>query len=231
MGRRILTSALGALLLVSAPAAAQQEKTIDVVGDSALSARNDTARIAVSTEGRRPTSRAALGLAAARMRGVLARVRARGIESRDIRTRFVNVGRVRVGPRGARRIAYVARNSVSITIRDVGTVGRVLDAAAAGGASGIGGPSFFIADTRALYRAALVAAFDVARTKAEELAARSGVTLGPAVSIREEGFESSGDGSGFDEQAGGVAPGRPRTPVSPGRTRVGARVFVRFAIE
>lgn len=230
MGRRI-PLALCALLLWAAPAAAQQE-TIDVVGDSSLSAKNDTARIAVGTKGRRPTQRAALGVAAARMRRIVARVKALGVEAGDIKTRFVNVSRLRVGPKGDKRIVYLASNSVTITIRDVGTVGRVIDAAS-GGASGLGGPSFFIADTRALYREALVTAFDVARQKAEDLAARAGRTLGPVVSIREFGFEVAPDeDSGFEEGAAVGAPqARPRTPVSPGSSRVSAGVFVRFALE
>ena len=224
-----------ALAICAPPAAAQGQDTIDVVGDSSLAAANDTARIAVSTAARRPSSRAAPGVAAARMRRVLQRVRALGIESREVRTRFVNVRRTRVGPKGRQQIAYVARNSVGITIRDVELTGRVIDAAASGGADAIGGPSFFIADSRALYRQALVAAFDVARIKAEELAAQAGVTLGPAVSIREEGFESTDDSSGFGQAQPVSAPDagarRRRTPVRPGRTRVGALVFVRFAIE
>jgi hypothetical protein len=233
MGRRIPVVALCALLLWAAPAAAQQE-TVDVVGDASLSAKNDTARIAVGTRGRRPTPRAALGVAATRMRRVVARVKALGVESRDIRTRFVNVTGLKAGPKGDKRLVYLASNSVAITIRDVDTVGRVIDAAASGGASGIGGPSFFVADTRALYRQALVAAFEVARQKAQDLANQAGRTLGPAVSIRESGFEAAPEeDSGFEEQGGaGVgAPARPRTPVSPGTTRVSAGVFVRFALE
>lgn len=225
---RMLAAAMAALALGAAPAAAQ-EQTIDVVGDASLSAANDTARIAVSTTARRPSSRAALAVAAARMRRVLARVRALGVEGRDIRTRFVNVSRRRVGPKGAQRTAYVAGNSVSITIREVELTGRVIDAAAAGGASGIGGPSFFVADTRALYREALVAAFDVARQKAEDLAARSGRTLGPAVSIREEGFEAADESGDFAGGQGLAAPVERRTPIRPGRTKVGAVVFVRFS--
>lgn len=233
MRRAILALLLG-LLAASATPALAQEQTVDVVGDASLGARNDTARLAIGTRARRPTPRAALSVAAARMRRVLARVRALGVESRDIETRFVNVIRVRVGPKGRRRTAHLASSSVAVTIRDVAIVGRVIDAAAAGGASGIGGPSFFVADTRALYRQALVAAFEVARQKAQDLAAQAGRTLGPAVSIREEGFETSvEDDAGFGGAIGapqGRRPGR-RTPIRPGTTRVRAGLFVSFALE
>jgi uncharacterized protein len=231
--KRLAASLLLGLLAAGATPALAQEQTIDVVGDASLTARNDTARIAVSTRGRRPTSRAALSVAAVRMRRVLARVRVLGVESRDVETRFVNVGRTNVAPKGRpRRIAFVAVNSVAITVRDVALVGRVVDAAAAGGASGIGGPSFFVADARALYRQALVAAFEVARGKAQDLATQAGRTLGPAVNIREEGFETP-----TEEDSGAGLIGAPRrgrrapTPVRPGTTRVRAAVFVSFALE
>jgi uncharacterized protein YggE len=221
------------LALHVAPAQAQTDvQGISVEGSASRQVPNETGRFTASVAARRRSAAAALAATARRTRRVLAQLTALGIERRDTRTSSVAVDRVfRRDPktRRTRLVGYRASNSVRVTIRDLSKAGAAIDAAVRAGASGIGRLTFFPADTDAIYREVLGEAFDDARAKAELLAARAGVTLGPARFIsegRDEFFDSGGGGS----ERGAALPDAP-TPVRPGRTTVEASVSVLFDIS
>lgn len=216
--------------LALAPQAAKAQRTISVTGDASLTAANDAARISFSVDATRGTRRAALATASGRLRRVLAALRRRAVVSRDLRTGSVGLRRLTVR-RGQRRIIrYRARSGVRAVLRDASRAGLVLDAAVAAGATVTSGPTFFIADSNAFFRRALVAAFRDARQKATALAAEAGLPLGRPISVRESTFEgepTQGEGQpvrGNPEKRRAEAP----TPTEPGRSRVDAEVFVVF---
>ena len=82
-------------------------------------------------------------------------------------------------------IIYQVDNSVIVTLRDIESVGKVLDAVVQAGANSINSVEFDIADkTEALSRAREAAVQD-AKGKAEELASAAGVELGEVQTISE----------------------------------------------
>lgn len=224
---RLLPLLALAALALPATAAGQSQRTISVTGDASLTARNDTARVSFGVEVRRSTSTAALDASSARLRRVIAALRAAGVGSADLQTRAIRVGRLR-GARGKPLHRFAARGGVRAVIRDVSRTGAAVDAAVRAGATSTDGPSFFVSDPKALFRRALVAAFRDARAKASQLAAEAGLVLGQAISIQEGDFQGGGT------QQGQSAPveGRPRRkkppPVRPGASRVEASVSVVF---
>ena len=156
--------------------------------------------------------------------------RATGVAREDSRSDVVSLERLR--SRRTRRVSYVARNAVRVTVRRLAGAGTLVDRAVGAGATSVDGPSFAVANAQEVYRRTLAAAFAEARRKAERLAAEAGVTLGPPLHIRESGFDQfgSGDERGSDAlgqtQAAEVA-----TPVAPGRTRITASVAVTFDVR
>lgn len=230
--------AVACLALLAPPAAAQDLElpelddpvssvtpSIKTLGEASIVARNDAARVTFAMAARRRTGPAALAVSARKARRVIARLRAGGVEAADIRTLAVRLTRYR---RKGRVLYAVARNTIRVTVRDVGRVGPLIDAAVSAGATGVDGPSFFISDPKALYRRALLAAFDDAEAKARALADRAGVTLGTPMTIT-EGIDletSFGGGGRSEDQSGGG-----RTPTRPGRSTVTAAVTVVFALE
>lgn len=225
--------AIGCVLAASllAPGAAHAQapaRTLSVTGEATLRATNDTARIGFGVEGRGALRSVALRRSSAHLRRVLARLRQLGVAEADLRTRVVRVV-PRRDRRGRRLRGYIASGGVTAVIRDVGQTGAVVDAAVEAGAASVDGPRFFIDDRRALVRRALTLAFRDARSKAAELAAEAGLTLGQAISIRESTFVASdtdfaGGGLGRDEAQ---APARP-APTRPGRSQVFGTVYVVF---
>ncbi|MDQ5807322.1 MAG: SIMPL domain-containing protein [Actinomycetota bacterium] len=223
--------------LVAAPPASAQEsddspppRTITVAGSGSLFADNDIATFSLGVTTRRDTARAALSANSIVMRNVRGAVRNAGVEPRDLETSVVSLGRRTIGPRKRRRTVYLARNAVTVTIRDLDRAGEIVDAAVGAGATNVFGPEFDLADPQAIYRDALALAFADARAKAERLAREAGLTLGPALRIQESGVQTDGDESfrtsGEDESGGG---GVAQPPISRGRTRVSADVAVVFA--
>jgi uncharacterized protein len=218
----------GLLLFVPAANAQSPTRTISVTGDAVLAAANDTARLSFGVEARGATRPVALRNSSARLRRVLAALDGQGVADRDLRTRAVSVTRRR-DRRGRKLRGYLARGGVTAVVRDVTETGAVVDAAVAAGATSVDGPSFFIDDPRALLRRALVAAFRDARSKAVELAAEAGLTVGQPISIRESTFVPSE--FDFDGDSGGGGGGELRSeaaPTEPGRTRILGTVYVVF---
>ncbi|MEA2386934.1 MAG: uncharacterized protein QOJ22_1108 [Thermoleophilaceae bacterium] len=227
---RHLVLALLLAAFVAGPAEAQTTvRGISVDGTAFRQVPNDTGRFSATVSTRRQTPRRALSSTARATRRVLAAQRALGVARADLRTGSVTVRKVvRRDPRTGRVhfVGYDAANRVRVTVRDLFKLGDAIDAAVGAGATAISSLTLFPADTQAVYREVLGEAFDDAKAKAELLAARAGVTLGPALFIDEGSDEFFGETFGGAE--GEEVPASDRTPVRPGTSRVEAFVSVLF---
>jgi uncharacterized protein len=76
---------------------------------------------------------------------------------------------------------------VSATVRGLERAGRIVDAAVAAGANQVYGPALTFSDARGQYAAAVDAALDDARVRAEAIAEGAGLRLGPPLSIVDGG--------------------------------------------
>jgi uncharacterized protein YggE len=227
--RQLVLALIITTLAAPAASAQTQSRGISVDGSASRQVPNDTGRFSATVTTRRQTAARALSATARITRRVLAAQRALGVARADLRTGSVTVRKVvRRDPRTARVhfVGYDASNRVRVTVRDLSELGEAIDAAVSAGATAISSLTLFPGDTQAVYREVLGEAFDDAKAKAELLAARAGVTLGPALFIDEGGdefFDESLDGGG-----GGAVPESDRTPVRPGTSRVEAFVSVLF---
>ena len=224
-----------ALLLLAAfaapaPAAAQEGPPPGITTSSAavVTAPQDIAHFVFGVTAERPQPSAAQAIASRRMARVIAAVRARGVAAADVTTNEISLRRVtrRVGRRERRIVRFHARQSIRVTVREVGRAGAVVDAAARAGASDLYGPDFDVSNRDELYQQALRLALRRARAKAQVLAEEAGVTLGRAIRIVEGGteeFEDTGGGGSADAVAG-----ESPTSVRPGRERVSAEVVVTY---
>jgi uncharacterized protein YggE len=184
VGVLVLAAAVAAVALPGpASSAAADEGGITVQGTGSVAAVPDRAELSFGVESQAPTAKAALAANAAEMRRVLAALRAAG--ATDLKTQYVSLS-----PRldGENQVqAYAATNSVSATIKQLGRVGAVIDAAVAAGANQVYGPNLSRGDQSDLYRQALKAAVANARESAQALAAASGLSLGRVTAVVEGG--------------------------------------------
>jgi uncharacterized protein YggE len=191
--KSILKSAL-ILVALAVPGAAQAAEghTVAVWGSGAATAAPDEARFTVAAAAQAVSAEEAMAQAAEKGRAVLGTLKRSGIAAGDIQT-----GTISVHPiygKATRRdievpvvVAYRAGLSQSVRVRDLGTLGGVLQAVATAGAGQVGGVRFSLADTAALDDAARTAAMADAARAAAVLARAAGRSLGPVVSISEEG--------------------------------------------
>jgi len=174
----------------------------------------------------RPTAAEASQEAARVTDQILARVTQAGIRRPDIRTSGVTLRPVFTRPRdGAPRItAYMAINTLTVTINELRLVGPVIDEAVRAGANTISGPSFGLRDASEPKREALTQAVREARDKAETIARAAGLQIKGIERIVEEGV---------DVQIRALeralpAPAQVPTPIEPGTVSVVARVTMVF---
>lgn len=164
------------------------------------------------------------------MAKVVAAVRAAGIAERDVQTAGVNLNpQYRYAENQPPVITgYQASNTVTMVVRDIGKLGRILDALVATGANQVNGPSFDVDDKESAYDEARRDALQKARERAQMYAKSLGLRVRRIVSI--------------DETAGHDMP-RPfvrmeakamaadaSTPISPGENVLGLTLNVVFEL-
>src|SRR3954464_1249191 len=145
---RIALATLAAALLLAAPAAAQTDTTPTIAADGNGTATlvPDLADFSAGVLRRAPTSAAARRAANVRIAAILKAVKARGVADADIQTTGLSIAREHVGRRGHRGIRYTATQDLRIRVRDVKTLGAMLDAVADAGADAVAAPDFGFAD-------------------------------------------------------------------------------------
>ena len=123
---------------------------------------------------------------------------------------------------------YVVENTVLVKIRDLDTLGDVLDTAVSNGANSIYGITFDVEDKTAAQSEARENAVADAETKATELAQAAGVTLGQIQTIS----EATSYPVYYDMRGGGAAEAAASTvPISPGQLTITSDVTIVYVIE
>ena len=199
---------------------------ITVVGSGTARAVPDVADWSFGVQSDAETASAALKAASEATRRIIGALGDEGIAKEDLRTEQVSLY-PRTTDDGRAVIGYSATSSVHATVRDLGKAGSIVDAAVEAGANQVYGPSLRVADNRAQYRAAIEAALDDARARAQALAAKAGVTLGAPVAI----VESGGGTPGPVYDRGLAEAGGAGVPIEPGVDEIAATLMVTYAIS
>ncbi len=237
----LLTIALGAIALgCIALTASAQAPTASTAGTNgtllAVSAHAETTRVpdvaSISTGvvTQAADANAAMRANATQMDKVMAAIRDAGIAERDIQTSGVNLNpQYKYNEGEAPAITgYQASNTVSLKVRDIGKLGKVLDALVASGANQVNGPSFEVDKPEAAYDEARRAALDKAQARAAMYAKSLGLRVRRIVSISEgAGFQPPGPMPMMEMARGKAAAD---TVVSPGETTLGADLDVVFEL-
>lgn len=214
------------------PEAGPRLRDADVIavrGVGRVSARPDAALAQVGAEARAAGLADASAEVARRMASVLERVRALGVGEPDVATVAYSVEPLLAPRRGedepARILGYRALNVVQLRVRDLGTLGRVLDAAVAAGANVLRGVTFTVLDHDRLEAEARARAVSDAFERAQQLAAAAGVRLGDLLSLT-EGTPGLPVAERFNRAALTAAPG----PIEAGAVEIAVSVEARYRI-
>ena len=203
--------------------------TITVSGTGRIAVEPDVADLRLGVSVARPTVDSARADAAQAMTAILAAIKDAGVTSRDIRTTLLSV-QPRYDYRDGKPpvlTGYELANVVEVTIRDLASLGGVIDGSLSAGATSMDSLSFRVEDPTEAERAARLAAMAQARSRADVLAEAAGVAIA---------------GVGDVVEGGGPQPGYPQpkaarmlladtaTPVEGGATEVSVSVSVSYRI-
>lgn len=165
-------------------------RVVTTSGNGVVEAVPDLATIDLGVTNEAKEATEALQATSEAVRGVLKRLEAAGIAPRDVQTRNLSLQPLWVRPNNnletpPRITGFVARNSLSIRVRDLDKLGEVLDQVVRDGANTFNGLRFSVAEPEPLVAEARAAAVKDAIARAEQLAQAAGITLGPIQSISE----------------------------------------------
>lgn len=177
-------------LMPTAPAhAGETGARITVTGEGRVEARPDMAVISLGVTSEGKTAAGAMTGNSAQLAKVLENLKAAGIAERDLQTSglTLNPNWDHRSDGGPVIQGYVASNQLTVRVRDLASLGGVLDAAIKDGANTLNGVGFGVTDQAPLLDEARKRAVADARHKADLLSVAAGVVLGPVVSIVEGG--------------------------------------------
>jgi uncharacterized protein YggE len=248
MNRRIILSALLALVLAAAalaagcgkslpagdnnPAGAQNAPDnpastgISVSAQGSVTVKPDVAYVQLGVETMDPDAGKARTANNEAMAKVLAAIKGFGISEDDVTTTNFNIY-PRYDDKGEKITGFTVTNNVSVKVKDLDKLGDVLTAASEAGANTAGGISFDVQDRTAAYNQALAQAMEKAKARADVMAKACGVTLGKAVTINESSSYSGPTYAAAEDAMYSKAAG---VPVSGGTLDVTASVSVVYEI-
>lgn len=210
----IVALVIGALVLLAFGARAMAQggdevggrRTITVTSTATVGSEPDQATLDIGVQTQADESADALADNAATTDDVLGALRDAGVAADDVQTRRLDVYRRTIDRKTPREHrVYVADATLSITVRDLDSVGAVIEAAVGAGATSVRDIRFEVADPSSARTQALEQAVEGARTKADAMAAAAGASVtgvermieeGAARPVYEEAFYRAADTAG-----------------------------------
>lgn len=216
ISRALLAVVLIVLLATEAFAQiAPRRPVVRASGIGVVSVKPDQTRISVGVTTAGLTAEEATDSNATQTTAVINALRQLLGPNADIRTLSYSLTQLR--DRNNLPIGFGASNTVQVTSGDLGSIGRLIDAASAAGATNISGVSFSLRDPQPARLQALRLASGQARTSAEAIAGGLGLRVGNVL-IAEQGSSISAG----DTRLGAA----PTTPIEVGNVEVSATVSI-----
>ena len=224
--------ALATAIVLALPAAAETvPATIAVTGEGKVEMAPDMAMLSLGVMTQADTAAAALKANSDGLSGALDRLKAAGIEGRDIQTSGLSLHPIvdySSSGREPQVRGYTASNMLTVRLRDLSVLGQTLDAVVTEGANTLNGLSFGLQNPDEATDEARRRAVADAAHKAALYAEAAGVTLGRIVTISEQGNYGGPQPmmmaeARFAKDAGSV-------PVASGEISIGATISVVYEI-
>jgi len=232
-----LLALITVILAACAPAAgsaASDRNTLAVTGQSQVALTPDIAYVSVGVRTEGPDVGSAVSRNANVVDDIIAVMEGIGISPEDMRTsnfsvyssdQYNNTGE-RIG------LNYFVDNTIYLTVRDLTSLGDLLDDAVSAGANSIWGVQFDVSDRSTATAEARDLAVADAKAQAEALAEIAGLSLGDLVSIS---FSQAGPGGyplyGGIGGGGDAAYVQSATTIIPGQISVNAVVYLVYETQ
>lgn len=212
-----------------AGAPAPQAGTISVTGHGEASGAPDMAVVSLGVRTEGADAAGTLSENNGRQAAVIAALKEAGIEARDVQTSGLSLDQRMNYPDGKapELVGYAASNMVTVQVRDLDTLGALLDKAIGAGATSLAGLEFRREDDAALLDAARQAAVADAIHRATLYAEAAGVKLGPVRAISEATAQAQPSPVPMVRMA---AAAQSSVPVEAGELGLSVDITVEFAL-
>ena len=230
---------LSALVLSTLSVADDEGPTprILVTGEGSVDIAPDMAILSLTVTRQAETARAALDANSSAMQEVQAAMTSAGVEKRDLQTSGFSIQPNYFyppqQPSGKREppkiIGYTVRNSLTVRVRDISAVGKILDESVSLGVNEGGNIMFTNDDPSGAITRARIKAVQHAIDKAKTLADAAGVKTGQILEISEQSYSPRPMQMARAEMAMGRA--ADAVPVATGENTYKVTVNVSFAID
>lgn len=203
---------------------------INVAGTGKVHVKPNIATTSIGVETVATTLADATSQSNTKSQAIIDKIKSLGVADKDIQTSSYNISPVTNQPKqgeSPKITGYRVNNQLSVTIRKIDDVGKILDAVVAAGANNVYGISFGVDDPTPYQQQARAAAIKDAQDKAAQLAKAAGITLGKVISI------SEGGSTPIPIMRGAVAASlaADSVPISTGELDVSITVDMRFAVQ
>lgn len=183
----IAGSAAGAQAATSTGSAREPEITASGRGEVRLPPTYAILTVNVATRANAAVEAASQN--ARRVEAIMNALRSAGLAEKDIATSGYRLEQSYEYPRNAepRPAGFTANTTIRAEVRPLESLGKVIDAAIAGGATGVSGIQFLASNTEEARRSAMAEAVRQARADAEAIARAAGGTLGRLIALNSGG--------------------------------------------
>ena len=222
---------LSVILLASHPVFAEEiVNKISVAGVGEIVTTPDIATVRMGVTSQSDTARKAMDKSSKVIAEILNLLEAQGVGATDIQTSDLSLFpefENRTPGKPPTTTGFRAQNLLSVTVRDLPNLGRILDLAGKAGGNVIQSIQFEKDDTKALMDEARKKAIENAIEKATLYATSAGVNVGPVITISEQTQHGTPLPIGMARAEAMVS----AVPMAGGELTVRANVFVEFLIE
>ncbi len=204
----------------------EDKGNISVTASEEIYVKPDLAQTNFSVVTEERTVEDAMNLNSELMNKVIEAVKEKGVEEKDLKTIRFNISPQYEYPNnrwGGERVlvGYEVTQTLQVKIRDMDSIGEVIDAATGEGANRMGGLSFTIDDKEAIEKEARSQAIEKAKERAQTLSSQLGVRLGRLLNFSENQgqsprfyYEAKDIGMGGAEEVPNVQTGENKVEVS-----------------
>ncbi|MCX6079861.1 MAG: SIMPL domain-containing protein [Chloroflexi bacterium] len=229
----VFLSACGPIALPVSSASQTTPRALTVSGAGKVSLKPDIAYIYVGIHTEKPGAAEAVAENNTNTQKLIDALKTTGVDANDIQTTNFSIWQnTQYGPDGKPSSAnYAVDNTVYLTVRNLGQLGDLLDAAVKAGANNINSIQFDVADKTKALSAARTEAVKTAKQQADELAAAAGVKLGDIQSIQYTDGSPSPIFQGKGMGAGGAVAADVAVPINPGQMEITVTVTMSYEIK
>lgn len=209
----------------------QKSTTFDVTGEGKVIAKPDTAYLTAGITAKSSTVKGAQEQINANINKVSQAIKQLGVKTEDIKTTNYNIRPDYDYSGGLQKISgYSANTNISIKVRNLDDINKVIDTATLNGANQISGVNFDVEDKAKLEDEARQKAVKDAKEKAKRSSQIAGFRLGRIINYSENqpgGYRPIASAMEANDRAIGGTP----TQVEPGSSEITVNVTLSYEIQ